>query len=258
MELKNIYKFSYDYLVQISKNVVSEEEINNFISEVDAVQCDNITEAYDMLLAVLQDFQMYPKVIKYAEKKDEIKAFIHFPDLNYCAGLVVEELSNHFINQYNSNSKRCWLQYSKGIISGAKYLSQFKNCDEFKKACDDFDSSDTKREAYALFLSTKIDNMGFTTACNWLKELGYKNYPKPDVHMKDISYALGLIDKKKRDIDCFEAMLKIARSCNVDPYKLDKLWWLICSGNFYRYNKQLKNPQKNKKNFINLLVKNCQ
>ena len=161
-----------------------------------------------------------------------------------------------YFEKYNSNSKRCWLQYAKGIISGAKYLSQFKNYNEFKKTCDDFDSSDITREAYSLLLSTKIDNMGFAIACNWLKELGYKNYPKPDIHMRDVSYAFGLIDEKKKDIDFFETMVKGERACNVGPYKLDKLWWLICSGNFYRYNKQLKNHQKNKEDFINLIAKN--
>ena len=63
-------------------------------------------------------------------------------------------------------------------------------------------------------------------------------------------------EQVSRHIDCFEAMVKVARACNVDPYKLDKLWWLICSGNFYRYNKQLKNHQKNKEDFINLIAKN--
>lgn len=256
MELKDIYKFSYDFLVNITKGVVTKDEIDSFISTADAAHCKSLAEAYDMLLVILQDFQMYPNVIKYDERKDEIKAFIHFPDLEYCANLDSVELSNYFIEKYNSNSKRCWLQYAKGIISGAKYLSQFKNYNEFKKTCDDFDSSDITREAYSLLLSTKIDNMGFAIACNWLKELGYKNYPKPDIHMRDISYAFGLIDEKKKDIDFFETMVKGERACNVGPYKLDKLWWLICSGNFYRYNKQLKNHQKNKEDFINLIAKN--
>ena len=98
--------------------------------------------------------------------------------------------------------------------------------------------------------------MGFAVACNWLKELGYVNYPKPDVHMKDICYAFGLIDSKKRDIDCFEAMIRVANECEVEPYKLDKVWWLICSGNFYRYDIQLPNPQKTKNDFLSHIESN--
>jgi len=254
MDINEIYKFSYDFLVDISKNVVTKEEINDFIENVDADNCNCISGAFEMLLVTLQDFQMYPKVINYAGRKEEIKNYIHFPDLSYCANLDAKELSDYFISKYNSNSKRCWLQYCKGIISGAKFLSQFRDYNKFKETCDAFNTSDTTREAYALFLSTKINNMGFAIACNWLKELGYKNYPKPDVHMKDICFAFGLIDEKKNDIDCFEAMIKVARICNVDPYKLDKVWWLICSGNFYRYNKQLSNSQKNKEKFIDCIV----
>ena len=74
--------------------------------------------------------------------------------------------------------------------------------------------------------------------------------------MKDICQTLGVIDENRTDIDCFEAMIKVARECKVEPYKLDKVWWLICSGNYYRYNIQLPNPQKNKTEFLNCFSKN--
>ena len=219
------------------------------------IRIDNVgEEAYNLLLVILQDFQMYPKVIKYRDREKEIKEKIGFPELNKVKGLNPIDLSNYFIKKYNSNSKKCWLQYCKGIVSGARFLSQFKDYYDFKNTFDSFDKNNTTREAFALFLQSKIDNMGFAIACNWLKELGYKNYPKPDVHMKDICYAFGLIDENKNDIDCFEAMCKISDVCNIDPYKLDKVWWLICSGNFYRYNKQLLNSKKNKVLFIKSIV----
>lgn len=250
MEYNQIYNFSYNYLVEISKGKVSKDEIDSFISNQDASNCSSIQDAFEMLLVILQDFQMYPNVIKYQDRSDDIKEAIHFPDLNYCASLKPEELAKEFITKYNSKSSSCWLRYCKGIISGASFLLGFKDYNDFKTTLDGFDLNNVTREAFALFLQTKIDNMGFAIACNWLKELGYVNYPKPDVHMKDICYAFGLIDKNKRDIDCFEAMVNISRLCEIEPYKLDKVWWLICSGNFYRYNIQLPNPQKTKADFI--------
>ncbi len=255
MKIKDIFSYSYDYLLSISEGIVTKDEVDSFINNVDVVNLSSISDAYEVLLVILQDFQMYPNVIKYSERKDEIKKTIHFPDLDYISKLSPSELANYFIDKYNSNSNRCWLQYSKGLVSGAKFLVSFKDFDEFKNVCDSFDKNNTTREAFALLLQTKIDNMGFAIACNWLKELGYINYPKPDIHMKDICYAFGLIDENKKDMDCFEAMCHIADKCKVDPYKLDKVWWLICSGNFYRYGKKLPNPQKNKQDFIERIKK---
>jgi len=253
LKIKDIYNYSYNYLINISKDYVSKEKIDLFINNSDLKIINSLVEVFELLLVILQDFQMYPKVINYSKREKDIKDFIHFPDIKYCASLDPIKMSEYFISKYNSNSKRCWLQYSKGIISGAKYLSQFNNFNEFKIISDSFDSNDMTREAYALFLSSKINNMGFAVACNWLKELGYKNYPKPDVHMKDICHALKLIDDNKNDIDCFEAMIHVSKECNIEPYKLDKVWWLICSGNYYRYNIQLPAPQQNKCDFISSL-----
>ena len=32
----------------------------------------------------------------------------------------------------------------------------------------------------------------------------------------------------------FDVITKIADESNVEPYKVDKVLWLICSGNFYK------------------------
>ena len=253
MKVKDIYKFSHDYLVKVSDGAVGVTDIDKFINTQDAPNCKSLSDVFEMLLVILQDFQMYPNVIKYHLRQNDIKEAIHFPNLEFCSRLNSDELANYFIEKYNSNSQRCWQRYCKGIISGAKFLSSFSNYDDFNKTLNSFDLNIVTREAFALFLQTKIDNMGFAVACNWLKELGYVNYPKPDVHMKDICCAFGLIDSKKKDIDCFEAMIRVANECGVEPYKLDKVWWLICSGNYYRYNIQLPNPQKTKNDFLSLI-----
>ena len=253
MTHSSIYSFSYEYLLKISNEIVSKEEVDDFINNPDVTSCDSIEKAYEMLLIILQDFQMYPNVINFRARSEDIKAKIRFPDVSYCANMDPKELAEYFIEKYNANGKRLWNNYCRSIITGATFLCKFEDYSEFKKTFDEFDTNDLTREAFALYLQTKIFNMGFALACNWLKELGYNNYPKPDVHMKDVCEALGLIDSNKTDIDCFEAMTKVARECNVDPYKLDKVWWLICSGNYYRYDKKLPHPQSNKEEFIKLL-----
>lgn len=69
-------------------------------------------------------------------------------------------------------------------------------------------------------------------ACNALKELGYLDYPKPDVHMIDIFESLGLSESSPYAV--FEAIVKMAEANGVTPYEADKILWLICSGKYYK------------------------
>lgn len=257
MDLKKVYGFSYDYLLKVANGYLSEDKIKDHISIPDAKNCDSIISAYELLIEILQDFNRYPNVIKYSERKDEIKHILHNYDLSYIASLTQNELLSTFKSTFGFEREMMWRKYAKSIITGASFMLSFKNYAEFKSTFDSFDSNDMTREALALLISTKIFNMGFALACNWLKELGYYQYAKPDTHTKDICAALNLAENND-DIECFEAMVKIAKSAEVSAYKVDKVWWLICSGNFYRYNVKLPlagSPQL-KENFISELKKN--
>ncbi len=247
MTSKELYDFSYDFLVEQAEGVISQNEIDDFLKNPDITSSWSSREdVYELLAIILQDFNRYPNVINFKERKTEIKTILKNYDLTYISALFADDLLNAFKAEFGFAKDTMWKRYCKGLISAAKFLLSFKDITEFRKVCDSMNTSDITREAFALFLSTKIDNMGFALACNFLKELGYQEYPKPDVHIIDICYDLGLISNKN-PIDAYEATVKVAREANVSPYHLDKLWWLICSGNFYRYNKTVK-PEK--KNFI--------
>jgi hypothetical protein len=92
-------------------------------------------------------------------------------------------------------------------------------------------------------------------ACDALKELGYLNYPKPDVHLIDVFSQLGLSESDT--ISVFEAIVEMADVCKeVDPesspYKRDKMIWLICSGRFYLDDISV---GRHKEDFINYVLK---
>lgn len=70
-------------------------------------------------------------------------------------------------------------------------------------------------------------------ACNFLKEMGYVNFPKPDVHLRDIFTALNLCQDKADDYQLFKAVVQLAAHANVSAYNADKVFWLIGSGYFY-------------------------
>lgn len=108
--------------------------------------------------------------------------------------------------------------------------------EDFKHFVSLYDYNTITRMSLPLLISSKISGIGFALACDFLKELGYVNYPKPDVHIIDIFTSLELSDNNI--INVFEAVIKMYEDCkeideNITPYKIDKILWLICSGRFY-------------------------
>ena len=253
MDLKDVYDFSYQYLLKKVAGYLTKEQIDKMISCPD-INREEITlqSAYSLMLSMLQDFSRYSNVINYKSHSEKIKDILHDYDLGYISTLDPSNLLDSFKKKFKFEKDTMWMRYSKGVVSGARFMIKFKDTNEFITTLDSFDQSDMARIAFALYLSKAIDNMGFAVACNWLKELGYFNYAKPDIHTKDVCDALGLASKTN-DLDCFEAIGKVAREAGVKAYSVDKVWWLICTGNLYRYEIKLPNPIKTKRDFISEL-----
>ncbi len=127
-------------------------------------------------------------------------------------------------------------QYADGVISIAEFVKRFETIEEF----DSFVSSFSKDyAALPALLSMEIKGYGFALACDALKESGYKQYGKPDVHLKEIFAGIGLIDEKN-DLKTFRMIQKIAEAANVEPAVVDKVFWIVGSGKYNRYNDEYK------------------
>ena len=253
MNLKDVFEKSYAFLIdEAAPHNVSKEQIDQFISTADSTECKGLKSAYIVLLSIMQDFNRYPNVIRFVDRESQIVSILHDCDFAYISSLAPEKLVEEFRNEFGFERDTMWLKYCKSVITGASFMMNFQDDKDFVDTFDSFNKNDMTREALALFLSKKIYNKGFALACNWLKELGYFKYAKPDTHTKDVCKALGLVSGDD-DIECFEAMIKTANEAGVEAYKVDKVWWLICSGNFYRYNVELPNPRQRKEKFLELL-----
>ncbi|WP_458458329.1 hypothetical protein [Pseudobutyrivibrio sp.] len=79
-------------------------------------------------------------------------------------------------------------------------------------------------------------------------DIGYVSYPKPDVHLMDVFAELGLC--KHEPLDTFEAVVKMAEVCGETPYKVDKVFWLICSGKYYKDDMENNKVRPLKREFI--------
>jgi hypothetical protein len=127
-----------------------------------------------------------------------------------------------------------WPLYCKCILSAASFMAQFQSADDFHAWVRFFDEDPRARPALPLLIDREVFGVGFALSCDFLKELGYQNFSKPDVHIKDLFTALGL-SQTRHDFEVFRAVARVAMSAGESPYCVDKLFWLIGSGNFYKH-----------------------
>jgi hypothetical protein len=130
-------------------------------------------------------------------------------------------------------SKSIWPSYCRSVLSGARFLSGFSSADDLYGWVAFFDKDERARPALPLLLAKEIEGFGFALACDFLMGLGYENFSKPDVHIRDIFQGIGLCPWGSSDYEVFKAVARVARNVGVTPYNVDKLFWLIGSGYFY-------------------------
>jgi len=124
-----------------------------------------------------------------------------------------------------------WVVFSKGALDSATFLSGFASAKAFAAEITHFADSGSFRAGLPKVLALEIHGYGFPLACDFLKECGWTQYAKADVHTKKILEHVGLSDGS--DYDTFQAIQAIARHVKETPYAVDKHIWLIGSGNLY-------------------------
>jgi hypothetical protein len=144
---------------------------------------------------------------------------------------IVEQLKPR--GKIRKTPRSIWPRYCQTILSAAEFIDQFASVDDFFSWVDFFDRDDRSRASLPMLLDHEIKGFGFALSCDFLKELGYINFPKPDVHLRDIFTALELCPEGEDDYQLFKAIIRVASNSNVSPYNADKVFWLIGSGNFY-------------------------
>jgi hypothetical protein len=128
-----------------------------------------------------------------------------------------------------------WPKYCKTILSSATFLGQFKSGEDFYEWANHFYQDQRSMAALPMILAAEIEGIGYPLACDFLKELGFVNYGKPDVHVIEIFVGIGLCDKKASPYQVQKVISQIASAVNVSSYNVDKLFWLIGSGKFYNH-----------------------
>jgi hypothetical protein len=227
------YREAYNFLA----DQVGEELLKRQLDHYNTCQPDSLDRVFYHLLSSLKNKQGYMNYIAPTEAiKDLVCDFDHHETYSLYGTdwhKLAEEFELRFGHKYKidlKHNRNAWVMYTRGVLSGAKFLSNFKTFAEFDRFVRSFFLNEFTIASLPMLLEKEIFGFGFPLACDFLKEIGYGQYGKPDVHLKDIMGELGL--SEVTDYEVFKTIVKTALLVGENPVTVDKVYWLIGSGNF--------------------------
>lgn len=232
-----IYQLAREYLLSFDE--ISEEMINMHLAEWRSRKPNNIRGLFRAMILHAQNRQSMPNSIG---DIDHLSAFLFDFDPHLVLGKynTWEQLFDTVANSsyrppgrmLKENKLNHWVVYCKSILSCANFLTKFRDLREFDEYIEQFYVDDESRFKLPQLLSKEVFGFGFALACDFLKEVGYPEFVKVDVHIIEIAQGVG-ISAGNRDVEVFRDMIGFCRSIGKLPYEVDKLFWLIGSGKFY-------------------------
>jgi len=199
---------------------------------------DNLYDAHLRLIESLSNRNMMASVIGFNRREKEMREILFgYDPVKILAGYkndddLLEKFRKSFDLQNALGKRSLWRKFSEGIISGSYFMATFKDKDDFDSFIKNFSFNKYTKAALPMLLSKEIKGYGLALACDFLKELGYRDYPKPDVHLIEIFYQLGLSESKE-PYEVYKSVIEMADIVGEDAYTVDKIFWLIGSGRFY-------------------------
>ena len=235
--LDHIFNYAEDYLENICPpNIDLSKYLNNSKSFT------SMNEICERLFVALPNRNLMPNIIQFDKKRDKLNELLFdFDPISILSHYDAQSLFAKFKEQFqikNTNSpKNLWWQYTKSLISACQFLSNFENEKAFDEFILLFSKNELSMAALPMLLAKEIYGLGFTLACDFLKELGYTDYPKPDVHLVDVFSGLDICTDNVYKV--YKHIIKMADACRKSAYYVDKTFWLICSGKYYLDNIQI-------------------
>lgn len=157
------------------------------------------------------------------------------------------------------NKDRIIKSYAKALLFGARYISRFRSKSDIVRDLTNQRPPKPRKNTPAgqykpiieYFMKQIPSRFSVALTCDFLKEFDevFSDLPKPDVHIKDTLIKLTKEDTgyyntgSRGDYCCIEDMQRLTAAINdhlqtngkpeITVYRLDRMIWLICSGNFY-------------------------
>lgn len=231
-----IYKSSEKFLHDNLPEGIDLEELNMYL--INNKKFETLNDVFKRMAISLQNYQAMPRIINFEKNIEKMREILFNFDPHkvfsyYDSSSLFDKFCSIFKVSNPENPRNSWLKFSKGIISGSKFLSNFKDGFEFDNFVKKFDDNQEELIKLPIYLKNNIFGLGFALSCDFLKELGYTNYPKPDVHLMDVFHNIGI--SKYDQYENYRKIIDMANTVGKTPYEVDKLFWLICSGKYYMH-----------------------
>lgn len=266
MNVEKKYNFIYDKICELLSQMTQEAGLKESLllkyysaeNRFDIHSDDTTLKAInERLVYSIQNRNMMPSVIKYSTRRNLMaKAWFDFDPKK-----IVEAEYQSENDLYQSlcgicdlpvSPSRLWIVFCKGVLSSSRFFSRFYDENHIRVVFDDFQRNEWTKVALPTLLAKEIDGIQFALACDFLKEIGY-DYPKPDVHIMDFVGCLSP-NENITDLFAFKEIFKISeilsKGRKISAYQLDKMIWLICSGNFYLDGKIVPSRKKSLCNYL--------
>ena len=134
--------------------------------------------------------------------------------------------------EINKEHNELWKSFAQSVIDGARFISRFDSVEAFKKMIGNIASYFPGTMMIPRLICGEIRGMGEALACDFIKEIGYVEYAKPDVHINYIIRAV-CHNEKMTAKEILEKVQQIAKEAGVSAFAVDKILWLIASGKYY-------------------------
>ena len=237
MNKNDKYRFVFESAKKFLNEMIDEHKLSRSILEghmQHKQKFDDLSNANLQLMKSLANTGYMYRVISFDKKEKEINPllFEYNPRKILAIYKDAEELLEKFnkSNLFSQTSIKSWRKFSRGLISGSICLASFKDKADFDGFIKTFAHNKYTKAALPMLLEKEIFGFGFPLACDFLKELGYRDYPKPDVHLRKIFYGCGLaVSEDKYEV--YKTMIEMTEAVGEDAYTVDKIFWLIGSGN---------------------------
>lgn len=238
---RKAFELAWEFLLGLGEPGVIEDVINGYVRPMDSEAPRlSLSDIFKGILSSAQNANMRAGVVGGAiggfERLgsvlfgfDPAKVLLSYHTWNEVLDEIEKKLRPR--GKVRREQRSIWPLYCRTILTAAEFVTRFESGEDFKRWADFFDKDDRARPALSLLISLEIEGVGFPLACDFLKENGYRNFAKPDVHIKDIFTHLNLA-RSRNDFEVFSAVVWVARNVRETPYCVDKLFWLIGSGYF--------------------------
>lgn len=240
---KHFYENSLSFLREHLPPDLADEVLSDHLDLDDGSQTPvSLEDLYEGLLISAQNTQGKPNQIGGSIRGIHNLAQITFgfnPHLvaeHYqTSSQIFEELKRVLkpTGKVNETAIGVWPKYCRTMLDAAKFMSQFKDGHDFYAWANTMYQDARSQDAIPMLIAQHVAGIGYSLGCDFLKEKGFINFGKADVHIKEILASVKLCDKNASDIDCQRELRAIAQAVGVSAYKVDKVIWLVGSGTFY-------------------------